>query len=811
MITNSNDDWRIEVHSQLNTSLLFQELQNKSPRETGGDHVISLIHDAVFYAYQRTKTIIKHMGEYTLHDGDHLFRVLRLMERLIPENVLVKLSAPELMLLILTAFFHDIGMAPSQKEVEAWLTFWDLEDPAGVKNSDEYKAFNKYCHGYPHMLEDIDELSQTGQHTKAQLIKSHLISEFIRSTHADRARIIIEEDWSGKIVYKGRDITPEFAQLCFSHNENALSLIDMDSAFMCVNSYVCLPFIGIILRLADILDFDSKRTPEVLFSHLFIRNPVSLSEWNKHRSIDAWNISNNIIQFHARCSHPAIEHSIRSFCDMIDRELSAANGILNKVDSSFPSHYKITLPLSVDRSKIGPIRKIKTYKPVYNYHDTSFTLNKRQVIDLLMGTKLYAQPELALRELIQNSIDACLLRQAMSKKWNIPHDPEITIKFSKKDNKDYLEVSDNGIGMDLDIINRFYSSVGTSYYKSPQFYELKASINIDFKPISRFGIGILSYFMVSDDLKVSTKRLIGPYKSSDALEIILEGHDSIFLIQDGKRVEPGTTTELLLRKEHPWQHYSDQEITDAIVKLIPHPPFPIEIVTGNKKHVHTRDCFKNLNINELKDNRWKPDSNISEIDFDIIENEFGIIGKGLAGLISQDGKFLNKIARSTRTITVEGEDYELERNIVYRENEIRNTSQSIEVSEDGTTQLKENDISVASSKAILSQHGIEIPFNLFPDFSSGRQQKVKLSWPMPVLLIFDIVGKHDLNLNTARTEILFDDKWIEFEINLAFLVLSSIKATINNGRIWNELKEILRIRNTNMAFAFAMDQLDHSN
>ena len=43
--------------------------------------------------------------------------------------------------------------------------------------------------------------------------------------------------------------------------------------------------------LADIIDFDPKRTPSVLFSHLAVKNPVSLNEWKKHQSINAWTIS----------------------------------------------------------------------------------------------------------------------------------------------------------------------------------------------------------------------------------------------------------------------------------------------------------------------------------------------------------------------------------------------------------------------------------------------------------------------------------------------------------------------------------------
>lgn len=165
-----------------------------------------------------------------------------------------------------------------------------------------------------------------------------------------------------------------------------------------------------------------------------------------------------------------------------------------------------------------------------------------------MGTKLYGNPEVALRELLQNSIDACLLRDAQEKKWGNVYQPEISIKYYFKDNDIILEIEDNGTGMDQYIIDNYYSKVGSSFYKSTDFYILKSESNADFTPTSRFGIGILSCFMVSDTLIVDTKRVYAPHKSIEALNVTVEGQESIFWIKEGKREIPGTTTKLILRK-----------------------------------------------------------------------------------------------------------------------------------------------------------------------------------------------------------------------------------------------------------------------
>jgi molecular chaperone HtpG len=435
-----SDDWRDGTQTRLQKSKLYLRLSELCKNDPSGSHIISLVDDACDYSYQKTKTIIRHMGEFTIHDSEHSFRVLNLMARLIPSETLEKISIPEILLLVLTAFFHDIGMAPSEKEVRALLKEWEEDEPT-VWETTEFNKFKRFCDARPDISREIVRLHNAGNSPKANILEKFLVSEYTRLTHAIRARSIIDGEWKGKIKYRDIDLTVEFAQLCLSHSQDALSLLDMDTSLVCgPDVYACLPFVGVILRIADILDFDAKRTPEVLFSHLSVRNPVSLKEWMKHRSIEAWEISNRIIRFQARCEHPAIEAAIREFCDIIDSELISCNSVLSTLYDQyrqpFPDYYKFSFPPKIDRSKIGPKLDING-KPAYKYQNTQFKLSKRQVVDLLMGTKLYGNPEVALRELIQNSLDACSVRQAMEQSWRNSYEPKITVELIKKRRRKY--------------------------------------------------------------------------------------------------------------------------------------------------------------------------------------------------------------------------------------------------------------------------------------------------------------------------------------------------------------------------------------
>lgn len=60
---------------------------------------------------------------------------------------------------------------------------------------------------------------------------------------------------------------------------------------------------------------------------------------------------------------------------------------------------------------------------------------------------------------------------------------------------------------------------------------------------------------------VDTKRIYAQHGSSGSLSITIEGQESIFLIREGKREQPGTTTKLILRKSNnPWERMTAREI-----------------------------------------------------------------------------------------------------------------------------------------------------------------------------------------------------------------------------------------------------------
>ena len=499
------------------------------------------------------------------------------------------------------------------------------------------------------------------------------------------------------------------------------------------------------------------------------------------------------IQYHAKCDHPAIESSLHAFCNIIDKELSSCNNIITSINDFNRNRGKTTfikIPFKVDRSKIETKKDIDG-QPIYLYRETQFNLSKNQVIDLLMGTKLYGDPEVALRELLQNSIDACLLRQALENSWGTQYTPQILIKYSTENNEDILEIIDNGTGMDQNIIDSYYSKVGSSFYVSSEFYDLKSQANANFTPTSRFGIGILSCFMVADTLVVDTRRVYGPHDSSTPINITIEGQESIFWIKPGLRQIPGTSTKLFLRKnKNPWDRMSEEQFIESVENVIPNPPFTVKIETESHKKTTDENSFKKIKAESLKKHSWEEHDNIREFSLLFKDISKGFVGSAIIGVLESHGCPTSKVEMTSRTIEIEGDSYDLDKNISMSTNEINESTTSITIDENGSIDHSDSYTVLCNSKSRLSLHGIEIPSTLFPNRWRMKTNQVKLDWPVPILIVVDICGENDLDLNSSRTEIIMSEKWINFEENLALEVFSNIANSVTVA-YWEKLKKVL--------------------
>ena len=61
---------------------------------------------------------------------------------------------------------------------------------------------------------------------------------------------------------------------------------------------------------------------------------------------------------------------------------------------------------------------------------------------------------------------------------------------------------------------------------------------------------------------------------------------------------------------------------------------------------------------------------------------------------------------------------------------------------------------------------------------------------MPTLLVLDIYDKTELTLNTARTDVIYDENWKLFEERIVLTLCQNLKNRLTNSR-WKIMKNII--------------------
>lgn len=177
--------------------------------------------------------------------------------------------------------------------------------------------------------------------------------------------------------------------------------------------------------------------------------------------------------------------------------------------------------------------------------DRTFQVDLRGIVDLL-SHHLYGSPRVYVRELLQNAVDAITARRAAEPNapaaaWIEP--PELTGDGT-------LRIHDTGIGLTEAQVHELLATIGRSSKRDDLGFARHEFLG-------QFGIGLLSCFLVADEIRVATRHGDGP-------TVLWTGHSdgryAVELAPPGAgRVEQGTTVTLVPRRG------SDQWLTTPTV------------------------------------------------------------------------------------------------------------------------------------------------------------------------------------------------------------------------------------------------------
>ncbi|MDF8263675.1 HSP90 family protein [Luteipulveratus flavus] len=124
---------------------------------------------------------------------------------------------------------------------------------------------------------------------------------------------------------------------------------------------------------------------------------------------------------------------------------------------------------------------------------SAFHVDLRGIVDVL-SHHLYSSPRVYLRELVQNAVDAITARTA--EEPDAPRRVEITPADVSDDGA--LHITDTGIGLDENGIRTVLATIGGSTKRDDLGFARESFLG-------QFGIGLLSCFLVSDEIRLLTR------------------------------------------------------------------------------------------------------------------------------------------------------------------------------------------------------------------------------------------------------------------------------------------------------------------
>ena len=192
-----------------------------------------------------------------------------------------------------------------------------------------------------------------------------------------------------------------------------------------------------------------------------------------------------------------------------------------------------------------------------------FETESRELLDLMINS-IYSEKEIFLRELLSNASDAIDKYRYLSltKSDQYPAiDHQIRIETDEK--KGIISITDNGIGMSLEDMEKNLGTIAKSGSKEFMSKFKKAREFNDFSIIGQFGVGFYSAFMVADWVEVLSKPVDG-----DAHLFHSEGKETYTVEDATADFDHGTRVTVHLKKDKDDLRFSDYAKTYRIESLV---------------------------------------------------------------------------------------------------------------------------------------------------------------------------------------------------------------------------------------------------
>ncbi len=481
---------------------------------------------------------------------DHPIRVLACAEQCLQAEV--SLKAIEAALLVAAPFIHEVAQSVGlERSVEV--------DPTNFTRTFEVTArydLEITHHMYEHVCRRAEGLGKRGYTEYRDTLAMWLVHRWL----AGRAAIweepavklacrqlaeaayplsgfaFTEDELSGLIVTLAR---------CSGAEADDQALIErLQGHDFTVGTRV----LAGALWLGGLMAADPRRVPSVIVDHLGVGSSLQMTDVHRLIAMTRWERVRDGLDLSGVCRHPALHDAL---VDVAERTDFARKESIAKLSGAEQ------LPVEFTHQGVRPATPNGV--DAYQVPLLRFRLSEEKIRELLMGRQLYGEPELAIRELYQNALDACRYRTArrqyLERIGVRLSDWRGRIEFRQgttHDGRKYVECMDNGVGMNRDTLEKTFANAGERFIYRSSFRREQSLWQDQDPPIrlvpnSQFGVGVFSYFMLAELIEITTRPL-DEHDNAEPVgyQVRIASSGSLFQITETRDPSPGTRVRLYL-------------------------------------------------------------------------------------------------------------------------------------------------------------------------------------------------------------------------------------------------------------------------
>lgn len=447
---------------------------------------------------------------FTEHGIQHSLRIMNYIYSIMSKELKDNISDIEIFCFIMSAFFHDMGM-----------TLADIED------KDKQRANH-------HLYAEIP-VKEFFERNIEKIPENHRLEKCI--------------------IF-----------VCKAHGRTIKDLYN-DADFKMVETIegqtLRYGLLAVLLRIGDLMDLEESRVCEfnMHINAAYYSDPESILHNRHHLDEISYNYNSKKITIKVRTDSREKYKIWEQWLSYLDNEVMYANThYLTNDNSDFFLHYKFP-------------EVVKEVKPSENadfsVEEIRFQVDENGTLWDILTKSIYTNEFDYIRELVQNAIDATLLKMYSDTNVSLPHQSprswnctdKVMIAYSQKDG--VLWVEDYGIGMNEKELSNYLFKTAKSGYQN------MGKRTFEFPAIAKFGIGFASCLTKADEIQVITKS-----KEDKCVKAEIESNSTVaFIEKNVKRDWQGTTIILKVKEK-----YRFSELKNYINTYFRYPSVEIQLI-----------------------------------------------------------------------------------------------------------------------------------------------------------------------------------------------------------------------------------------